>query len=200
MNHIIIGLDRADKQQYLNAKKYFSILKTKHSILWNDGPNLKKLQSILHSVGIADVEDGKGKNVWYCIGYAISRNTAAAIAFHDWDIKTYNENILIKLFYPLINRSMGYSFSKGYYPRYSDNKLNGRVTRLLVTPLVKSLIMLFGRRLAWLLFFFLLIKSLIQNFVEKLIVLFCRNFDFLFSILINRIWYSPPGHVQFAHN
>ena len=40
---------------------------------------------------------------------------------------------------------MGYSFSKGYYPRYSDNKLNGRVTRLLVTPLVKSLIMLFGR-------------------------------------------------------
>ena len=40
---------------------------------------------------------------------------------------------LIKLFYPLVNRSMGYSFSKGYYPRYADNKLNGRVTRLLVT-------------------------------------------------------------------
>ena len=145
LNHIIIGLDKANEQQYLNSKKYFSILKTKHSILWNDGPRLKKLQNILHKEGIADVEDGKGKNVWYCIGYAISRNTADAIAFHDCDIKTYDENILIKLFYPLINRSMGYSFSKGFYPRYSDSKLNGRVTRLLVTPLVKSLIMLFGR-------------------------------------------------------
>ena len=44
----------------------------------------------------------------------------------------------------LLNDSMGYSFSKGYYPRYADNKLNGRVTRLLVTPLIKSLIKLFG--------------------------------------------------------
>ena len=87
----------------------------------------------------------KLKNVWYCIGYALSRNTAEAVALHDCDIKTYDENILIKLFYPLVNRSMGYSFSKGYYPRYADNKLNGRVTRLLVTPLVKSLIMLFGK-------------------------------------------------------
>ena len=145
LNHIIIGLDTADQKQYLNAKKFFSILNAKHSILWNDGPSLRKLQNILHNEGIADVEDGKGKNVWYCIGYAISRNTAEAIAFHDCDIKTNDKNILIKLFYPLINRSMGYNFSKGYYPRYSDNKLNGRVTRLLVTPLVKSLIMLFGR-------------------------------------------------------
>ena len=39
---------------------------------------------------------------------------------------------------------MGYSFSKGYYPRYANNKFNGRVTRLLVTPLIKSLIKLFG--------------------------------------------------------
>ncbi len=145
LNHIIIGLDRADKKQFSFAKKYFSKLKTSHSILWNDGPRLKKLQKVLNNEGIADVENGKGKNVWYCIGYALSRNTAEAIAFHDCDIKTYDENILIKLFYPLINRSMGYSFSKGYYSRYADDKLNGRVTRLLVTPLVKSLIMLFGK-------------------------------------------------------
>ena len=86
----------------------------------------------MHKEGIADVEDGKGKNVWYCIGYALSRNTAEAVALHDCDIKTYDENIIIKLFYPLVNRSMGIVF-KGYYPRYADNKLNGRVTRLLVT-------------------------------------------------------------------
>ena len=145
LNHVIIGLDRANEKEFLFAKKYFSKLNVQHSILWNDGSRLRKLQKILNQEGIADVEDGKGKNVWYCIGYAISRNTAEAIAFHDCDIKTYHENILIRLFYPLVSRSMGYSFSKGYYPRYADNKLNGRVTRLLVTPLVKSLIMLFGK-------------------------------------------------------
>ena len=40
----------------------------------------------------------------------IARNSAEAVAFHDCDIKTYDENILIKLFYPLLNDSMGYSF------------------------------------------------------------------------------------------
>ena len=145
LNHVIIGLDKANHKQFLYAREYFAKLNVQHSILWNDGPKLNSLQKVLHKEGIADVEDGKGKNVWYCIGYALSRNTAEAVALHDCDIKTYDENILIKLFYPLVNRSMGYSFSKGYYPRYADNKLNGRVTRLLVTPLVKSLIMLFGK-------------------------------------------------------
>ena len=75
---------------------------------------------------------------------AIARGEARSIAFHDCDIKTYDENILIKLFYPLLNDSMGYSFSKGFYPRYAHDRFNGRVTRLLVTPLIKSLIKLFG--------------------------------------------------------
>ena len=144
LQHIIIGLDRANKEEFDFAKNYFSNLKTSHSILWNDGPRLKKLQNELNEEELANVENGKGKNVWYCIGYAIARNSAEAVAFHDCDIKTYDENILIKLFYPLLNESMGYSFSKGYYPRYAENKFNGRVTRLLVTPLVKSLIKLFG--------------------------------------------------------
>ena len=144
LQHIIIGLDRANKEEFEYAKKYFAILKTSHSILWNDGPRLQKLQKELNEAELANVENGKGKNVWYCIGYAIARNSAEAVAFHDCDIKTYDENILIKLFYPLVNDSMGYSFSKGYYPRYAENKFNGRVTRLLVTPLIKSLIKLFG--------------------------------------------------------
>ena len=39
-------------------------------------------------------------------------NSAEAVAFNDCDIKTYDENILIKLFYPLLNDSIGYSFLK----------------------------------------------------------------------------------------
>ena len=37
-------------------------------------------------------------------------------------------------------------FCKGYYARYSDGQLNGRVARLLVTPLIKALEQGFGAR------------------------------------------------------
>ena len=47
LQHIIIGLDRANREEFEFAKKYFSILNTSHSILWNDGPRLKKLQKNL---------------------------------------------------------------------------------------------------------------------------------------------------------
>ena len=61
LNHVIIGLDKANHKQFLYAREYFSELKVQHSILWNDGPKLKALQKVLHKEGIADVEDGKGK-------------------------------------------------------------------------------------------------------------------------------------------
>jgi glucosyl-3-phosphoglycerate synthase len=42
------------------------------------------------------------------------------------------------------NPALDYAFCKGYYSRVS-NKMNGRVTRLLVTPLVRSLQQLVGQ-------------------------------------------------------
>ncbi len=144
LNHIIIGLDKADKEQYLYAKNFFSVLNIPHSILWNDGPNIRKLHDELVSHNLGPIEDGKGKNVWSCIGYSLGRNTAEAIAFHDCDIKTYSTDLLVKLLYPVVSSKMTYDFSKGYYPRYANGKINGRVTRLLVTPLIKSLEIIFG--------------------------------------------------------
>ncbi len=47
-----------------SLQQYFSKLNVQHSILWNDGSRLRKIQKILNQEGIADVEDGKGKNVW----------------------------------------------------------------------------------------------------------------------------------------
>ena len=61
LQHIIIGLDRASKEEFDYAKEYFSVLQTSHSILWNDGPRLQKLQKELNEAELANVEDGKGK-------------------------------------------------------------------------------------------------------------------------------------------
>ena len=48
-----------------------------------------------------------------------------------------------RLFYPVASPHIDYAFCKGYYARVTD-RMHGRVTRLFVTPLVRSLIKLFG--------------------------------------------------------
>jgi len=41
--------------------------------------------------------------------------------------------------YPVANPNLSYKFCKGYYARIANNTLNGRVCRLLVTPLLRAL-------------------------------------------------------------
>ena len=43
LNHITIGLDKADNKQFRKAKEFFSNLKQPHSVIWNDGPRMKAL-------------------------------------------------------------------------------------------------------------------------------------------------------------
>ncbi len=144
INEVIIGLDQASKGEFEEAKKFFSTLKIKHKILWNDGPNLLKLDKELKKINLSPQNFGKGRNVWYCMGYSIACDKAEAIAIHDCDIKTYTNEILAKLIYPVANPKLNFEFCKGYYPRISKNNINGRVSRLLVTPLIKALKKIIG--------------------------------------------------------
>ena len=139
LNHIIIGLDKANKKEANFAHKFFKNLKLPFTLLWNDGPNLKKLDLELKQKDLAPKEMGKGRNVWYCIGMAIARGEARSIALHDCDIKTYNRRLLAKLFYPVVNPLFNFEFCKGYYPRITNNKMNGRVSRLLIYPLLRAM-------------------------------------------------------------
>ncbi|MGL1957341.1 MAG: glycosyl transferase [Colwellia sp.] len=139
LSQIVIGLDRADLAQYKHALSFFSTLKQHHRVLWNDGPRLKELDAKLQTLGLAPKELGKGRNVWYCMGYILASNKVESIALHDCDILTYQRDLLTKLLYPVANPLFQYDFSKGYYARIADGKINGRVSRLLVTPLIKAL-------------------------------------------------------------
>ena len=139
LDHIIIGLDKANETQAKKAWKFFKKLKTTFSILWNDGPKLKKLDQELKKNNLAPSELGKGRNVWYCIGMCIARDSARSVALHDCDIKTYDRRMLAKLFYPVVNPLFNFEFCKGYYPRIANDKMNGRVARLLVFPLLTAL-------------------------------------------------------------
>tara|TARA_B100000242_G_scaffold281721_1_gene242285 strand:+ start:2781 stop:4001 length:1221 start_codon:yes stop_codon:yes gene_type:complete len=139
LDHVIIGLDRANEKQAKSAWKFFKKIKTPFTILWNDGPQLKKLDQELRKKDLAPSELGKGRNVWYCIGMSIARDSARSVALHDCDIKTYDRRMLAKLFYPVVNPLFNFEFCKGYYPRVANEKMNGRVARLLVFPLLTAL-------------------------------------------------------------
>ena len=58
LNEIVIGLDRATKEQYHHAIDYFSKLPQHHRILWNDGPRLRAIDTQLKELGLAPTPGG----------------------------------------------------------------------------------------------------------------------------------------------
>ena len=139
LQQIVIGLDRADESEYRKAIEFFSCLPQPHRILWNDGPNLMAIDQRLQEMGLAPTQLGKGRNVWYCMGYMLARDEIEAVALHDCDIVTYERSLLARLIYPVANPSFQFQFSKGYYSRIANKYMGGRVSRLLVTPLIRAL-------------------------------------------------------------
>ena len=61
---------------------------------------LKAIDARLQQLALAPQELGKGRNVWYCMGYALATGRAEAIALHDCDILTYDRSLLARLIYP----------------------------------------------------------------------------------------------------
>ncbi|MEM7430711.1 MAG: glycosyl transferase [Pseudomonadota bacterium] len=145
LNEIIIGLDRASEDEYRHALEFFDRLPQHYRVLWNDGPRLRAIDELLREQGLSPTEPGKGRNVWFCYGYSLATSRASTIALHDADIKTYSRELLGRLIYPVANPNFSYVFSKGYYSRSDGSSLGGRVSRLLVTPLILALQVVCGR-------------------------------------------------------
>lgn len=146
LHRIIIGLDRANADQFRHAKQFFKGLNQNHIVIWNDSPRMLELGARLEAMGLAPAEQGKGKNVWSALGYLIACADSAVMAIHDCDILTYDNDMLARLVYPVTNPNFPYQVAKGYYPRIGNDKLNGRVTRLLVSPLLIALKRVIGDR------------------------------------------------------
>ena len=146
LSEIVIGLDRASESEYREALNFFGRLPQRHRVLWNEGPRLQALDAELQKLGVAPKELGKGRNVWYCMGYTLASNRSESIALHDCDILTYDRALLARLIYPVANPHYNYEFCKGFYARVADSKMNGRVSRLLVTPLLRAFKTVIGYR------------------------------------------------------
>ena len=144
INEIIITMYRMNAQQFEKAKEFFSILPQHWRIIWNDGPRIKKLYEHLANIGIEVGEQGKGSQSWMANGYILATGISDVIALHDCDIRNYTSELLARLVYPMMHPTHPFEFCKGYYSRLSE-RLHGRVTRLFVTPLIRSLQKMLGK-------------------------------------------------------
>ncbi|MEJ2424235.1 MAG: glycosyl transferase [Candidatus Thiodiazotropha sp.] len=144
LSHIIIGLDKANASEFAHAREFFARLPQKTHLLWHDGPRLRALDEELKQRELSPLEPGKGRNVWFCLGYALAIEELEAVGLHDCDITTYSRDLPARLLYPLAHPNFSFEYAKGYYARVNGDKLSGRVTRLFVTPLLRALRLMVG--------------------------------------------------------
>lgn len=139
LGELIVGLDSADRAQFDRARGLLERVPARCRVLWNDGPRLQAINDDLLKHDLAPMAGGKGRNVWYCLGYFLASGRGEVVALHDADVVTYSREMLARLLYPVAHPTFGYAFCKGYYFRVGDNQLTGRVSRMLVEPLIRSL-------------------------------------------------------------
>ncbi len=143
ITEIVVTLGPASEEEFRHAKEFFSVLPQKTRIIWNTGPRMSEIYQTIELSELPTGEPGKGRSTWMAYGYILSQQKFNAIALHDCDIVTYSRDLLARLCYPVINPSLNYDFCKGFYSRVTD-RLHGRMTRLLVAPLIRSLQKVFG--------------------------------------------------------
>jgi glucosyl-3-phosphoglycerate synthase len=138
LGHVTVGLDGAGQSDFDLARRLFSILPQRPTILWNEGPRITALRADLEKAGLEPGPMGKGRNMRLCIGHILANTPAGAVAIHDCDILNYRRELLVRLCFPVLHPEMAFQVSKGFSARFST-QLNGRVMRLLITPLLQAM-------------------------------------------------------------
>ena len=142
LKEIVLCLDKATANQFQQVKSYFLSYR-KLTIIWNDGPRMKKIYQLLEKTNLSPGIPGKGKAVWISLGYVLARGKSRVIAVHDCDIVNYDRVLLARLCYPVATPHSEYEFCKGYYSRVTD-RMYGRATRLFFTPFIRALERILG--------------------------------------------------------
>ena len=140
---IVLVLDKASEKEFQRVRGIMAPLPGHVRIIHNDGKRVLEIYDTLKRNGLDAGQRGKGRSAWLAYGYVLASATCDVIALHDCDIVSYSREMLARLCYPVANPNLDFVFCKGYYSRVT-NKMHGRVTRLLVTPLVRSLQMIAG--------------------------------------------------------
>ena len=145
LKEVIVPLSAKTEEEFIHVKRFFKKLEIPKLVMWCNGPKIENLLTSLKSEGLNLTKyRGKGRDVWLALGIANLRSYA--VALHDADIQGYNETIPTKLLYPILEPELDFKFNKGYYARVNIKRtvMYGRVFRLFLHPLLKSLVDLLG--------------------------------------------------------
>jgi glucosyl-3-phosphoglycerate synthase len=143
LDTLVISLNKATEEDCARCYEFFADYPGRKVILWNESPTIQRFLEEMGNVGLEVGEPGKGRACWLAMGHVLAEERVEYLAFHDADVVNYSREILARLVLPTLDPTMDYDFVKGYYARVSD-RLYGRVTRLLLTPLLAAFTRLIG--------------------------------------------------------
>ena len=137
LHRVIFGLDAATLEDAMLLRTLIRKYEIKDAFIqWNSGPVFSEIYKTLNEAGFGLTEPGKGKNMFLSFGLSLALG-AGSTALVDADIRSFNRVQLDRLLYPLV--VLDFDFSKAFYTRISEGKLFGRVTRLMLKPLLTAL-------------------------------------------------------------
>ena len=64
LNEIVVTMGRTTSEQFNEAKKFFSRFPQRTRVIWNTGPALGELYTLLEKNGLYIGGDGKGRSAW----------------------------------------------------------------------------------------------------------------------------------------
>lgn len=144
LHEIVVVLNVAPTvEDYQECLRLVSPLGELAHVVWGDSPRIQGIYQTLVEAGLPLQTAGKGRAVWTAYGYLLANPRIKAYALHDCDIVTYSRELLVRLCLPIAHPAFDFHFCKAFYARYTD-RLHGRVSRLLVTPLLRALICSLG--------------------------------------------------------
>ena len=139
LDEVVLALGQATSDDLARARTALGRLPMKSAVVWPESDNLLPVfNGVRSSLDIGP--PGKGRDVWIALGYILGRGNVYAVGLTDADVVTYTRELPVRLLAPLLHPDLSYDFCKGYYARVSGSHMAGRVTRLLVVPLVSILV------------------------------------------------------------
>lgn len=144
LDTLVISLNKASAEDQLRANRFFAPYTGRKVILWNEAPAVKQFVEQMDAAGLYTGEPGKGRACWLAMGLVLAEERVEYMAFQDADVVDYKREMLARLVLPSLDPTVDYDFVKGYYARVSD-RLHGRLTRLLLAPLLTAFTRLMGQ-------------------------------------------------------
>jgi glucosyl-3-phosphoglycerate synthase len=143
LDTLVISLNKATQDDYARAVEYFRPYPGRKVIVWSESEPVSDFLKEMEASGLFIGVPGKGRACWLALGHILAEERVEYVAFQDADVVNFRREMLARLVLPAIDPTIDFDFVKGYYARVSD-RLHGRVTRLLLSPLLAAFTRLMG--------------------------------------------------------